>query len=115
MRSSLCVMFCSFPRLFDGRFIASVFYDPAMKIGIARFNALCTFWRAGASQCQRHVCFCLCVHLICVCSSVRVRVCSAVAVLHDLLRHGTMHFLLAVVLAEQANVVQCVCRIICIA
>ena len=41
MRSSLCVMFCSFPRLFDGRFIASVFYDPAMKIGTARFNALC--------------------------------------------------------------------------
>lgn len=75
MHSSLCVMFCIFPRLFDGRFIMSVVYGPAMKIGL-RDSTLYVYILEGGCESIPAPCLFLPVcAFICVCSSVCVCVC----------------------------------------
>lgn len=66
MRSRLCLILCSFPRLFDGRFITSLIITLQWNL-TAWFTTLCKSWRVFK---EHHVGFlCLRVHLLYLYSS----------------------------------------------
>lgn len=118
MRSSLYVMFCSSPRLFDGRFITSLIISLQWNL-TAWFTALCKFWRVcgSVSKTQPQVCFlCLAAHFSVFFYAWRVFVCVYSTCFT---RPPPMHPYISPqgwsinIIVEQENPVGCVISIIC--